>query len=72
MRFTDASLYILKIFSLLVKKETQCTVHDLICNRMHSVYVHTRKQCFFIFTLRLLHITTNVCLNFSRGECMIR
>lgn len=31
-----------------------------------------KKQCFFIFTIRLPHITTNVCLNFLRGECMIR
>lgn len=44
MRFSDASLYTFKIFSLLVKKETECTVHDFICNGMHCVYIHTKNS----------------------------
>jgi len=38
---------------------------DALCIRSH------KKQCFFIFTIRLPYVTTNVCLSFSRGEHMI-
>lgn len=60
MRFSDASLYILKIFSLLVKKETMyCTwshmQQDALCVQPHKKQFHfhnqtaTHNKCVFKF-----------------------